>query len=102
MSFVILVGQQGKGRGYFYTDQSAREGHASIVKFYFLGTPVASVSGATAKQLMNAEFSRTEALSPTYDDGNGQEEVPTVFGNDNLMFERSKEKHAFLVSGTRL
>jgi len=93
----FLSGNKKDGPGCFFPQQSAREGHANIVKFYFMGAPVASVSGAKlVNQLTRAEFSQTEALSPTYNDGNAEKEVPSVFGNDNLLFERNKDKHAFL------
>ena len=102
----FLSGNKIDGPGCFFKLNSEAEGHPSITKFYFMGGPVASVSGAKLhQQLSSMEFTHTEALSPTYNDGSDDHDVedtanavqkPSVFGNDNLMFERSKDQHAFL------
>jgi cytochrome P450 len=95
----FLSGNKKDGPGFFFKQASARAGHPSLFKFYFLGTPVVSVSGAKQyQQISFLEFSHIEALSPTYNDGQVDEsqDVPNVFGNDSILFERNKEKHALL------
>jgi cytochrome P450 len=95
----FISGNKKDGPGCFFKHASARVGHPRFYKFYFMGNPVVSVSGGKQYQKISAlEFSHTEALSPTYNDGKGAEpeDVPNVFGNDNLNFERDKEKHALL------
>jgi len=118
----MLSGNRDKGPGFFFREASEELGHPPVYKFYFLGTPVAAISGGFLHRKLSAlEFSHTEALSPTYNDSPASSNVkgndstigevdmvnydkresqsrrrPTVFGGDNLLFERNREKHAFL------
>ena len=106
----FLSGNEKDGPGCFFRQGSRAAGDPGLYKFYFFGGPVASVSGKElVTQVTNLEFSHLEALSPTYNDGAKTkdddataataasiEATPSVFGNDNLMFERNRNQHAFL------
>ena len=100
----FLSGNSKDGPGCFFRQAAKAAGDPHIYQFYFFGSPVASVSGKDlVTEVTNMEFHQLEALSATYNDGatptalEADAEVPpTVFGNDNAMFERDREKHAFL------
>ena len=99
----ILKGNKIKGPEYFYREASAKLGHPRLWKFYFLGAPVASVSGARlVKDLLSREFDTLGALPPKQEKKASEEVkkssnmVPAVFGNKSIGFERDQNKHAFL------
>ena len=100
----FLSGNSKDGPGCFFRQAAKAAGDPHVYQFYFFGGPVASVSGkALVSEVTSMEFDQLEALSATYNDGatptdveSGAEVPPTVFGNDNAMFERDREKHAFL------
>jgi len=99
----ILKGNKIKGPEYFYREASAKLGHPRLWKFYFLGAPVASVSGARlVKDLLSREFDTLGALPPkqekkaSEDVKKSSNMVPAVFGNKSIGFERDQNKHAFL------
>jgi len=103
----ILKGSQRKGPEYFYREASHKVGDPSVWKFYFLGRPVASVSGIKLlKKINNMEFTNaTEAadtdLQPFENEKESaakkkKDDRPRIFGSNNVMFERNKERHDFL------
>lgn len=98
--FNILKGNKRKGPEYWYFEQSAKLGHPKLWKFYFMG-PVASIVGARFyKEIMSREFDVLGKL-PEESKGDLQDEeesldVPAIFGNKSVNFERDQETHQFL------
>lgn len=95
----ILAGSKEKGPEYFYREASEHLGHPRLWKFYFFGVPVASVSGAELVQdLLSREFSTLRVMPEMYGYGDTKKKKhkPAIFGTNNLMFERDKDKHAVL------
>jgi len=96
----VLAGSYKKGPEKSYRKASERLGHPRVWKFYFLGTPVAAVSGAALVQKVAAqEFSTADAdTSPeaSLEKPKQDKKRPMVFGRDSLVSERNKERHAFL------
>jgi cytochrome P450 len=102
----ILAGSKKLGPEYFYRKVSKRLGDPRVWKFYFMGSPVAAISGKELVQKFNAlEYMDTEALGATYeyqgdvdaeDKKEKEQNKPKIFGSNNVMFERNKKRHEFL------
>ena len=93
---ILLANNEKLGPEYYYRQNSRRLGDPRIWKSYFMGRPIAIVSGADfVKEVNNLEFTKTGAGSTVYDNRE-KKERPRVFGTDNLNFERKKERHVFL------
>ena len=89
----ILAGSKKRGPEYFYSEASKRLNHPSVWVYYFMGQPVASVSGANLVQdVLSREF---DTLGSLPNDDTNQTKM-AIFGSNNVMFERNQEQHAFL------
>lgn len=102
-----LVGSKRLGPEYFYRKASENLGNPRVWMSYFLGSPYVVVSGRSlVAEVNNMEFSQTASLSsasstPSSNDSTKEKltkkkKKPVVFGRNNLMFERNREKHTFL------
>lgn len=95
----ILKGSRRQGPEYFYQKASERLGHPRIWTFYFLGRPVATLTGASlVSNVLSQEFTTLGPMQgeAVRKENERPEAMPAVFGIENLMFERNKERHAFL------
>lgn len=92
----ILAGSKQEGPETFYRKASARLGHPRVWMYYFMGKPVASISGASlVKDTLSKEFIMLGPLSQESNNTTMKQQV-AIFGTNNVMFERDKEKHSFL------
>ena len=89
----ILAGSNEKGPETFYRAASARLDHLAVWKFYFMGSPAASISGAAlVKVVLSEEFSYFGPSSEAYNKSTkGKKQRVAIFGSNNVMFERDKK-----------
>jgi len=100
----ILAGSQKKGPEYFYSETSASLGNPSIWRFYFMGTPVVSISGSENINavMRNNKFNYVRPNnSTTSTSGSKSQEAkkkkrPQLFSSNNVMFEGNRDRHQFL------
>lgn len=96
----LLKGSKRKGPEFLYRQLSKRTGEKRILKTYFMGRPLVLVSGSSLVQnVNNMEFSSLDSRSTgavKRMEKEGYEEGQVVFGKNNLMFERNKDRHGFL------
>lgn len=95
----ILAGSTTKGPEFFYSQTSARLGHPSIWRFYFMGIPIISVSGSKNVNdvLQNKKFN-ISSMGQSDDNigGKGKEKRNDLYSSNSVMFETDKERHLFL------
>mmetsp|Transcript_4250 Transcript_4250/g.12208 ORF Transcript_4250/g.12208 Transcript_4250/m.12208 type:complete len:579 (-) Transcript_4250:143-1879(-) len=94
----VLAGSKEKGPEYFYSETSAKLGHPSTWRFYFMGFPITSVSGSknVNSVLKGKKF---DVLSITPDPTSKKKKKKkreVLFSSDSVLFENDRKKHQFL------
>ena len=94
----ILQGSTKLGPEPFYYQQSHKLRHVPIWKFFFLGQGVVNLTGsALIQQWFVREFDGViGSKPPTPKELAKRRSQPSIFGTDNIAFERRKEEHSFL------
>lgn len=97
----ILAGSTKEGPELFYSQASKRLGHPSIWRFYFMGSPVISVTGSknVNNVLQNKKFNIVPIAGPdddTKDRVQERRKQNALYSSNSVMFEKDTERHLFL------
>lgn len=99
----VLAGSQKKGPEYFYSEASAKLGHPRIWRFYFMGNPAISVSGAeNVNAVLQSKRFNIASFDSWADSKSKTEKVPkkkkraALYSSNSVMFESDRDRHKFL------
>lgn len=94
----IVAGSQKKGPEYYYSEASRRLGHPGIWRFYFLGSSVISVSGASNVNavLQSRRFNIAPFDSWQKESKKKRKRREVLISSNSVMFEADRDKHQLL------